>query len=135
MEPIVNKEQSVLIWRTSFLSLASCLYATYRGHYSLALVPGSVFLSSINYWHAPDYSWRRYVDMAVVKGAVTYQHYYAYSAEHAVPYYTLLTAAMLFYPVGIYYYRQGDHWTSTYAHILLHVIANAGNIYLYSGKI
>jgi len=135
METIVNKEQSTLIWRASFLSLASFLYAIYREHYSLALVPGSVFLSSINYWREPDYSWRRYVDMGVVKAAVAYQHYQAYSAEHAAPYYILLTAAMCFYPLGLYYYRMGDHWSSTYAHIILHVIANAGNLYLYSGRI
>ena len=73
--------------------------------------------------------------MALVKGGVVYQHYHAYSAEYAVPYYTLLTAAMLLYPIGIYYYRQGDHWTSTYVHVFLHIIANAGNIYLYSGKL
>jgi len=73
--------------------------------------------------------------MVAVKTSVVYQHYMAYSAENAVPYYTLLTVAMLLYPIGIYYYKKGDHWTSTYMHILLHIFANVGNIYLYTGRI
>jgi len=62
--------------------LISCIYAIYKNHYDLALVPGGVFLTSINYWRCPDYSWRRYLDMIYVKLALIYQIYRAYNAEY-----------------------------------------------------
>ena len=104
-------------------------------HYNLAIVPGSVFITSIHYWKRPDYSYRRYLDMVVVKTALIYQNYVAYNAEYSTIYYTILLFALLSYPVGIYYYHKKDYWKSTYAHISLHIIANVGNIVLYSGYI
>ena len=135
METILEKEHYTAIYRVSYLSLFSALYAFYRGHYNLVVVPGSVFLSSIHYWKKPDYSYRRYLDMTVVKSAVIYQHYIAYNAEYANMYYTILCIAMLSYPVGVYYYNKKDYWKSTYAHMMLHIMANIGNIVLYSGYV
>jgi hypothetical protein len=135
METILEKEQYIILYRVSYLSLFSAVYAFYRAHYHLAIVPGSVFLSSIHYWKKPDYSYRRYLDMTVVKSAVIYQHYMAYNAEYANMYYTILYIAMLSYPIGLYYYNKKDYWKSTYAHMMLHIMANIGNIVLYSGNI
>lgn len=135
MDTILDREQYTSIYRISHLSLASCAYAIYRNHYHLAIVPGSVFLSSIHYWKKPDYSYRRYLDMIVVKTAAIYQCYMVYNAEYATQYYTILCFGILSYPVGIYYYRKKDYWKSTYAHMLLHVLANIGNIVVYSGYI
>lgn len=50
---ILTKEQYIFLWKISFLSLISCIYAIYKNHYDLALVPGGVFLTSINYWRYP----------------------------------------------------------------------------------
>ena len=135
METILEKEQYTVLYRVSYLSLFSAVYAFYREHYHLAIVPGSVFLSSIHYWKKPDYSYRRYLDMTVVKSAVIYQHYMAYNAEYANMYYTILYIAMLSYPIGLYYYNKKDYWKSTYAHMMLHIVANIGNIVLYSGYV
>jgi hypothetical protein len=135
METILEKEQYIVLYRVSYLSLFSALYAFYRTHYHLVIVPGSVFLSSIHYWKKPDYSYRRYLDMAVVKSAVIYQHYMAYNAQYANTYYAILYIAMLSYPIAIYYYNKKDYWASTYAHMILHIIANIGNIVLYSGYV
>jgi hypothetical protein len=135
METILEKEQYIILYRVSYLSLFSALYAFYMTHYSLAIVPGSVFLSSIHYWKKPDYSYRRYLDMAVVKTAVIYQHYMAYNAQYANMYYGILYVAMLSYPIAVYYYNKKDYWKSTYAHMMLHIIANIGNIVLYSGYV
>ena len=135
MDTILDKEQYIYIYNTSYLSLLSFIYAIYRNHYNLAAVPGSVFLTSIHYWKKPDYSYRRYLDMAVVKTALVYQHYIAYNAEYSKIYYTIFLLAMASYPIGIYYYNKKDYWKSTYAHILLHLLANIGNIILYSGYI
>jgi hypothetical protein len=111
------------------------MYAVYRNHYHLAIVPGSVFLTSTHYWKKPDYSYRRYLDMVVVKTAAVYQYYMVYNAEHANLYYTILFFGILSYPVGIYYYHKKDYWKSTYAHMLLHILANIGNFVVYSGYI
>lgn len=73
--------------------------------------------------------------MGVVQSALIYQNYMAYNAQYATMYYTILSIAVLSYPVGIYYYNKKDYWKSTSAHILLHILANIGNIVLYTGYI
>lgn len=132
---VLYDDQCRFIYKVSFLSLFSCLYALYRGHYDLSLVPGGVFLTSINYWHKPDYSWRRYVDMAYVKMALSYQMYRAYNAENARLYYSILFLSVFCYEVGNYYYKKNMYWRSTYAHSMLHIIANLSNVALYAGTI
>ena len=135
MDTILEKEQYICIYNTSYLLLTSFFYAIYRNHYNLAIVPGSVFISSIHYWKKPDYSYRRYLDMTIVKMGLVYQCYIAYNAEYGNMYYILVSTAMMFYPVGIYYYNKKDYWKSTYSHIILHLVANVANIVLYSGYI
>lgn len=135
MTPILDKTQYMCIYRISYLSLLSFAYALYRTHYHLALVPGSVFLTSIHYWKYPTYSYRRYLDMVVVKISLFYQLYTAWNAEYGNAYYTIMTVALAFYPLGVYYYNKKDYWNSTYAHMLLHLLANIGNIVLYAGSV
>jgi hypothetical protein len=135
MECILYPEQYNLLFQVSFLSLGSSLYALYHGHYSLALCPGGVFLTSINYWRKPDYSWRRYLDMACVYSALMYQLYKAYDSQYNIEYYTVMLFAASFYPLGVYYYKKKQYWHSTYAHGALHVLSNVANVVLYSGEI
>jgi len=132
---ILYPEQYSFIWKASFFSLFSCIYAFYNNQYDLAFVPGGVFLTSINYWYKPDYSWRRYVDMGVVYTSLIYQILRAYNAEYSKMYYFTLSLAMCFYPLGVYYYNKKQYWHSTYAHSMLHLIANISNVILYSGHI
>jgi hypothetical protein len=132
---ILLPEQSFFIWRLSFLSLFSFFYSIYQGHYNLCFVPGGVFITSINYWYKPDYSWRRYLDIFYVKSALIYQIIKARNAEYAFLYYLILTISILFYPLGIYFYKKKLYWYSTYAHSCIHIIANIANIILYSGYI
>jgi hypothetical protein len=132
---ILYPEQYSFIWKASFFSLFSTMYAFYNNHYDLAFVPGGVFLTSINYWYKPDYSWRRYVDMGYVHAALTYQILRAYTAEYSKIYYVSMCFAASFYPLGIYYYNKKQYWRSTYARSMLHLFANISNIILYSGYI
>ena len=132
---ILHKEQYNLIWKVSFLSLFSSMYAVYNKHYDLACVPGGVFITSILYWYKPDYSWRRKLDMMYVKIAVIYQIMRSYHAANFKLYNATLLVSILFYLLGIYYYKKKQLWYSTYSHCLLHVIANVANIILYSGKV
>ena len=132
-----QKDQSNLLWRTSCISIFSSIYAVYQKHYILSLLPAGVFLTSINYWRHPDYSWRRYADITFVNFAITYQTYYAFShdAEHFVISMVIMGAAAQFYLIGIYFYVIEQYWLSTYCHSGLHLLANISIIILYSGKI
>jgi hypothetical protein len=135
MECVLNPDQYKIIYNTSFLSLGSSMYALYNGHYDLSICSGGVFLTSINYWIYPDYSWRRYLDMTYVKLALFYQLYSAYRSQYMIHYYSLMFFAISFYPLGIYYHKKNLFWHSTCSHCLIHIIANVANIILYSGKI
>jgi len=73
--------------------------------------------------------------MAVVKTALLYQNYMAYTAEYANIYYSFTLLGIVSYLVGIHYHNKKDYWKSTYSHMMLHVLANVGNIVLYSGYI
>ena len=135
MECILFPEQYKLIFKISFLTLGSCIYAMYSGYSWLSICPGGIFLTSVNYWRKPDYSWRQSLDIAYVNLAISYQIFKAYNAEYMVLYYALNLLAMCFYPLGFYFYKKKQYWRSTYAHCALHIIANISCVVLYSGKI
>ena len=135
MDCILYPEQYTVLYNVSFLCLGSCIYAVYNGHYVISLCPGGAFITSINYWRKPDYSWRRYVDMAYVKMSLIYQLYRAYKSQYMVEYYALMILAISLYPIGVYYHKRKLFWYSTYAHCLLHIVSNIANVILYSGKI
>jgi hypothetical protein len=135
METVLYPEQYKLIYNISFLCLISSIYAVYQRHYLLSIIPGGVFLTSINYWRYPDYSWRRYLDMICVKSALLYQLYRAYNSQYMIPYYSLMLFTVSMYPLGIYFYKKKLLWHSTYAHCILHITANISTIILYSGRI
>ena len=130
MKLVLYPEQYKMIYNVSFLSLGSSIYAIYNKHYMISLCPASVFLTSINYWQKPDYSWRRYLDMFCVKLALSCQMIKAYQSEYQIEYYALMFFAIGFYPLGIYYYKKKNYWYSTYAHCALHIFANIANIIL-----
>lgn len=134
-ECILYPEQCRVIYKVSFLSLGSSIYAMYNGHYILSLAPGVVFLTSIHYWKYPDYSYRRYLDMTCVGLALKYHLYKAYKSEYSIPYYSITFLAVSMYLLGVYYYKKKLFWHSTYAHCGLHILANTANVILYSGKI
>ena len=114
--------------------LVFCRVPTHcTGHYDLALVPGGVFLTSLNYWRLPTYGWRRNLDVGYVCGALIYQNIRAYNMPDAVPYYYLIGIGSLFYPLSNYLYKKKCYWGSTCTHCMLHIVANIANAVLYSG--
>ena len=134
-ECILRDDQARFIYKVSFLCLISTSYALHRKHYDMALAPGGVFLTSINYWRRPDYSWRRYVDMAYVGVAISYQLLRARNAEMGLYYYLFTFSALLCYPVGVHLYSKKMFWESVFVHSMLHVLENVASISLYSGHI
>jgi hypothetical protein len=134
---ILTKQQANLLWSTSWFCFVSSLYAFSQSHYGLAVLPGGCFITSINYWRSPDYSWRRYVDIVVVNYSIVYQTYYAYyhKAENFQTSFLFMQTGAFCFLLGVYFYEKKQYWLSTYCHALLHFFANIANIILYSGKI
>jgi hypothetical protein len=127
------KTQYIFLFRVSNLIITNVLYALHREYYDLAIVPLCVWLSSINYWRKPDYSWRRYLDMACVHIGISYEVYRAYSLEHGNMFCYIVFVGCICYIVACYYYQKKKYWISTLLHALAHIIGNIGNLYLYSG--
>ena len=123
------------LFRTSFLTVLTCLYELYRGYYIMAMLAFSVSTTSIVYWWYPDYSWRRYLDIVVVQSAIGMQSIIVYNAEYASVYYPLLALGVACYPLGIYYYSIHNHGLSTLAHSGVHVIINLATLIVCSGKL
>ena len=135
MSLIVPREQARFLFRMAYVSFLSSLYAIYRGHYDLSMVPFSVGCSTMLYWSEPRYGWRRNVDMCTVFLALCYQLYRASAAEMAMTYYPMTILAILCYPAGIYQHQKGNTWSGVYIHSGIHWVANIANIVLYSGAI
>ena len=142
---ILEPEYASCIYRISFISFLSSIYAIQCECYDLAAVPGGVFLTSINYWREPVYGWRRNLDMSYVACALIYQTYRAYhllsssssssssQSQALLAYYTLMGIGMGCYCLSLHLYKKKDIWSSTYVHCLVHVLANSANVVLYSG--
>ena len=56
----------------------------------------------------------------------------AYTFTYARIYYITVSMALALYPISIYYYNKKQYWYSTYAHCMVHIIANVSNFILYS---
>ena len=126
---IMPKKHAMLIWKVSWCSMISALYAIYQQHYSLCIVPAGVLITSLNYWRHPIYGWRRNCDISYVCASVIYQSIIAYNMKYAIPYYLCTGVAIAFYPIGR---AITNKWHATYAHCAIHIIANIANIILYS---
>jgi hypothetical protein len=136
---VMEEKYSSFIFRTSFISFFSSVYALYCGCYDLAAMPGGVFLTSVNYWRKPVYGWRRNLDMSYVGLAVSYQNYRAYhllSSSSQLPalltYYTFACIGIGYYYLSVNLYKKKYIWSSTFAHCIMHTVANTANVFLYN---
>ncbi len=100
----------------------------HMGQYDLAICRGIVLLNSLNYWRKPDYSWRRYIDIACVYPVLGYSMNSALRAPYGREYFIVQTIGCICFPIGIYYYHKGHWWTSVYFHCGLHIISGLANI-------
>jgi hypothetical protein len=132
---VLEPEQCKFICNIAHLSIFSSIYAVYNQQYLLACCPGGVFITSIYYWSKPTFKTpRRYIDISYLSISLLYQLYRAYYSQYMKMYYIIMFFAISFYPLGYYYYNRKLYWESTYAHSMIHITANIGNIVLYSGK-
>lgn len=131
--------QSNFIWYCAWLSLPSTIYASsHPVSAHLAIIPASVFATSLLYWRNPlRNSWRRKLDMIAVAFGVLYQTYHAFNTIHdniqsILTYTSLIVCSTGCYGLSNYFMKCGHIWSSTYAHASVHIIANIANIVLYS---
>ena len=82
-----------------------------------------------------DYSWRRYLDIVYVHGALLNHICYAYYSQYKYQYYFLLSIGIIYYQLGCYYYSKKNYELSTICHGRLHIYANLANTVLYCGYI
>ena len=127
------------IWYCAWFSLPSAIYAySHPESAHFAIVPATVFTSSLLYWRNPIRdSWRRTLDIAVLLSGVTYQTYYAYlytNHTHTQIYAALIGASNACYGLSNYLMTRGRIWSATYAHAAIHIIANMANLVLYHGQ-
>jgi hypothetical protein len=133
MTTILDISQYTLIYRVSYLFLFTTLYGIYTGQGAQAMTPFNVFLTSTLYWNNPDYSWRLYLDLFVVRCMVVCQIALAYTRQNSLPFYIIFGTGLAAYPVGIYYFAKGEYWMYVYFHLCTHILTNVGTLVLYSG--
>jgi len=131
---VVSPEQAKYIYNISYLCIPVTIYAIYRTHYDLAMVPFGVFLTSINYWYYPTYSWRRTLDTFAVKFSILYQIYRSIVAENAIMYYVFLSISIIFYQLSNRVHKKHS-WLGTIFHSGVHIFGNISNLILYSGYV
>ena len=131
----LTRRQGNFIWKISWVSLGTTMYAIKQGYYDLALCPGSVFLTSLNYWRNPIPGIRKNIDISCVALACSYQLYRARNAEYAIPFYTTSLIGIGSFCVGIYNHIKKEYWKSIHWHCALHMFGNISSVILYSGYI
>jgi hypothetical protein len=131
---MLNKIQANYLWYTSWCSLLSSIYGLRRGHV-IAVLPGCIFVTSINYWRNPvTNSYRRYTDIATVVVCLTCQNIYVIEAQYARLYYIMIGYGILWYPIAKYFSYRKQYWRSVIAHSMIHIVCNIANVLLYSGR-
>ncbi len=113
----------------SFLALPSVIVAFSQQKYYCALVPLSVFLTSVNYWRNPRYGLRRNIDIITVTSGYIYNIYRSYESDNQVWYFATCLASVLCYLKAR---ANVDPDVSTAWHVGIHICANIGNILLYN---
>jgi len=135
MNTILELSHYNFIFTTAQTILLAALYSYYKGHGWLCMLPGSTWITSVIYWWYPDFSWRRYLDIAVVLITLSIQHIIAYNAEHSVTYYVFCLCGGCFFIMSQFFYMCNEHWASAVSHGFLHIMTSIGTMVLYSGKL
>jgi len=126
-----------ILWATSWLSFASALYGRAVGQpYNVYMIPGSIFATSMLYWHYPvRYTWRYYTDVCMTHIVILYAIYRAFSADYMWATYIAWTGVPISHLISEYYYSNGRYDESVAAHASLHFLGNVGNFILFSGRL
>jgi hypothetical protein len=130
MEVVPPREAKILLY-SSFTVLASCAGAAYCKLYDCLTTSVATLICSINYWRHPVYGWRRNIDiMNISSGAI----YHAWKALDTDKVYCWGYIGFILLGIGCYILsRSVQGRLSVYAHSMMHVLGNIGNVFLYTG--
>ena len=120
---------------TSFLMGLSVQHAARHGLFlTFGLAPALVLVSSVLYWWNPQRStWRRVVDLAVVRVSMAAHVSLAFRfcrIQGACLLLIGLTACGFCYATGRILTVRGRRWSGAWAHTGVHLFANLGNLML-----
>lgn len=146
---VLDKPQSNYLYRTSYFCIISWLYALYQKQYLLSFVPGTIFITSINFWSNPIIDCKnRYIDIVCVRICLCFQLYYCSNAEYLKEYIAVTGIGIFSFIVDCYLTKKWNilnikdkkertfkMWIAAYLHSGLHIFGNIANIILYSGYI
>lgn len=131
---IFPPKESIIIYRLSWICLFTTLFGIKNGYRKLALIPASVFLTSINHWRNPVNCWRRYIDVSNVNLCLLYLLYTSKKSKYARFFYPTMFIAMCCYPTSSYFSSKKQLRYATYAHSGTHIIGNLALLILFSEK-
>jgi hypothetical protein len=129
-------ECSQILWTSSWLFLGTSVYTVYKKQYDLVIVPGGIFLTSINYWRDPHFnSWQRTVDVYYIYFSFLYQVMRCYNSQNIMYFLLGLVICFLLYKVSGMTYNNNMILLSAILHSCLHITANLSIVGLNSGYI
>lgn len=129
-------ECSRILWTTSWLFLGTSVYTVYNQHYDLVIIPGGLFLTSINYWSDPHFnSWQRTVDVYYIYISFSYQVIRCYNAEYIIHFLLGIVICCFLYKLSSITYNNNMILLSALLHSSLHIAANLSIAGLNSGYI
>lgn len=130
---VLSLPYSRILFHLSHLSLLIAIIGYLRGYPHLAVVPGSVYISSILYWRNPikNSIWRK-LDICIVALAFSYQKVLIFTSQAIAKkeYWILMFIAVSCYPISNHCRQFGEAY-DTFFHSLIHIFANMANLSLY----
>ncbi len=122
------------LWASSWIVLATALFAFYKKKYILGLVPLTCFIASLNYWKDSSNLKSRRVDIAFLILGLFIQIGYAQYIKDALNYYITLALAGFFWVISNLIYTPVTLPLSVFFHQLFHIFGSVSNIILYNSK-
>jgi len=129
-------ECSRILWSSSWLFLGTSIYTVYNNKYDLVIVPGGLFLTSINYWKDPHFnSWQRTVDVYYIYFSFLYQVIRCYNSQYILQFFLGLAFCCFLYKLSGITYNRNMIFLSALLHSSLHITANLSIVGINSGYI
>jgi len=134
----ISSDLYVPLLHTSTVTLLSSYLFYLNSMYDLTLFTSLVGTTSILYWHYPDYSWRRYLDIATVLISTSYLHMQVLMHSPSLSW-SILYCSGMFTCVTIYSINHSLHHTypsnellttcihASVVHILTNVFVTMGH--------
>jgi len=130
---ILGREDSKIIYTTSWLFLFTSMYGFYEGDHNLiSFFHGCIFVNSINYWRNPIRGFRRNIDILTNILIIMYGSYYVYGYHNSHLYYYCILSIKISFALSWMVYTQNMYKLSVLFHSFTHFGGNIANLLLFS---